>query len=190
VHDASGRTPAPQPDRSDSYLRIVARGPTRPLPAAVTCGVFAIYFLVEAFEPFSVFRLVLGIATAALTVRLANRGTLVASKDGIRWHTVMRTSHWPYEAVDHFELAVRPRTSGPVLRVMRIHLTDGRAQWLGALVEPPEQQDEPHPGPPRRFFPGDLVFNMQPPRPLDEVVVQLNRILYAAREIGDAREAS
>ena len=192
MHDASGRTPAPHKrGRSDSYLRIAARGPTGPLPAAITCGVFAIYFLVEAFEPFSVFRLVLGIATAALTVRLAFRGTLVAFKDGIRWHTVMRTSHWPYEAVDHFELAARPRTSGPLLRVMRIHLTDGRAQWLGALVETPEQQDEPHSGLSRRYFPGGLIsFNRQPPLPLDAVVVQLNRILNAAREIGDAREAS
>ena len=50
-----------------------------------------LYFLVEAFEPFSLFRLFLGIATAALAVRFAIRGTLVAGKDGIEWHTMMRT---------------------------------------------------------------------------------------------------
>lgn len=192
MHDASGRTPAPRErGQSDCYLRIAARGPTGPLPAAVTCGVFAIYFLVEAFEPFSVFRLVLGIATTVLTVRLALRGTLLASTDGIKWHTVMRTSHWPYEAVDHFELAVRPRTSGPALRVMRIHLTNGRAHWLGALVEPPEQQDEARSGLSSRYSSGGLLsFNRRLPLPLDEVVAQLNRILTAARETGDEREAS
>ena len=109
------------------------------MPAAVTSGVFAIYFLVEAFEPFSTFRLLLGIATAALTVRLALRGTLVAGKGGIKWHTVMRTWSWPYSEVGHFELAVRTSASGPAVRVMRIHLKDGHVQWLGALRSSPHR---------------------------------------------------
>jgi hypothetical protein len=138
VQQASGPQPAQERGPSESYLRVTAHGRTGPVPAAVISGVFAIYFLVEAFEPFSTFRLVLGIATAALTVRLALRGTLVASKGGIKWHTVMRTWSWPYPEIDHFELAVRTRASGPAVRVMRVHLRDGRAQWLGALEELPQ----------------------------------------------------
>ena len=109
--------------------------------ATVTCGVFALYFLVEAFEPFSLFRLFLGIATAALAVRLVIRGTLVAGKDGIEWHTMMRTRRWPYEAVSDFDLAVRPgQVPGSAKRVVRIHLVDGRAQWLNGL----EDSDNAH----------------------------------------------
>jgi hypothetical protein len=161
VHQASGPQPAQERGPSESYLRVTARGRTGPVPAAVTSGVFAIYFLAEAFEPFSTFRLVLGIATAALTVRLALRGTLVASRGGVKWHTVMRTWRWPYSEIDHFELAVRTRASGPAVRVMRIHLRDGHAQWLGALEELPESD-------------ASAVA-------LEESVVRLNRMAANAR---------
>ena len=102
------------------------------MPATVTCGVLALYFLVEAFEPFSVFRLALGLATAALTFRLALRTKLSADQDGVVWHTLTRTRHWPYRAIDHFEVA--SRVDGPSessKQVLRIHLADGHAQWLG-----------------------------------------------------------
>ena len=138
MHDASGRTPARSVrGLSESHGRVTVRGRTGPLSAAtVTCGVFALYFLVEAFEPFSLFRLFLGIATAALACRLAIRGTLVAGKDGVEWRTMMRTRRWPYEAVHYFDLAVRPgQGPGTVRRVARIHLTDGRGQWLNGLEE-------------------------------------------------------
>jgi hypothetical protein len=103
--------------------------------------VFALYFLVEAFEPFSLFRLFFGFATAALAVRLSIRGTLFAGKDGIEWHTMMRTRRWPYEAVNDFDLAVRPgQPPGSTKRVVRIHFVDGRAQWLNGLEERPDPQ--------------------------------------------------
>jgi hypothetical protein len=153
--------------------------------------VFSLFFLVEAFEPFSVFRLVLGIATAALTVRLAIRGTLVAGKDCIKWHTVMRTWRWPYSTVDHFELAVRSRASGPQPRVMLIHLTDGRARWLGALQELPGGERDPRPVRlPTSSAGGRLTSLWPPPQPLEEVVSQLNLILTEVHDSRDAREAS
>jgi hypothetical protein len=160
------------------------------LPVAVTCGVFAVYFLVEAFLPFSVFRLALGIATAVLTFRLATRGTLVSAQDGIRWHTVMRTSHWRYSAIDHFELAVRTRASGSQQHMMRIHLRDGRAQWLRALEEPPKVEDEDRSIPSRPDLPGSrLPWYRRPPPNLSEVVAQLNRILTQVHDVEDQREA-
>jgi hypothetical protein len=141
VHQASGRTPAGSPTGpSDTHLNMTVRGRRAgPLSfTTVTSGILALYFLVEAFEPFSAFRLVLGAATAALTVRLAARGTLVASAEGIKWHTMMTTRRWPYSAVSHFDLVVRSgeRSASP-RRVARIHLVDGRAQWLTGLEEPP-----------------------------------------------------
>jgi hypothetical protein len=99
-------------------------------------GLLALYFLVEAFEPFSAFRLVLGLATAALTVRLAANGTLVASEAGVEWRTMTRTRRWPYNAVSYFDLAFRsPANSASSTRVARVHFADGRAQWLNGLEE-------------------------------------------------------
>lgn len=197
MEEASGPEPGPERSPSESYLRVTARGPTGPLPAAVTSGVFAIYFLVEAFEPFSTFRLVLGMATAMLTVRLALRATLVAGRGGIKWRSVMRTWSWPYSAVDHFELAVRTRASGPALRVMRIHLVDGHAQWLAALEEVPAHGSSP--GPSDRDFPGlsgiagipglvglGLLRRGRAPVSLEESVAQLNRMLTATGRRSDA----
>jgi hypothetical protein len=204
VQEASGRTSSPQEGGpSDTYLRVTGRGSTGPVPAAAMSGVFAAYFLVEAFEPFSLFRLVLGIATAALTLRLALSGTLVADKEGIKWHTLMRTWQWPYAAVDHFELAVRsPVPSDPPAQVMLIHLADGRAQWLGALQEPlrpaavdPSRRrpalDRPKPKYPALNHLDGLRFWRRPPaEPLDEVVLRLNRIVTGLHENGKAaREA-
>jgi hypothetical protein len=125
---------------SETHIRVAVRGRTGPLSAAtVTCGVLALYFLAEAFEPFSWFRLFLGIATAALAARLAVRGTLIAGKDVIEWRTMMRTRRWPYESVHDFDLALRPgQAPGSARRVVRIHLVDGRAQWLHGLEERPD----------------------------------------------------
>ena len=77
------------------------------------------YFLVEAFAPFSVFRLGLSLAVAALTVRLAMRSKLVADGDGIEWHTMMRTRRWPYETVSYFDLALRGGESSSSINRVR-----------------------------------------------------------------------
>ncbi len=139
MHDASGRTPAGSVrGLSETHPRLTVRGRAGPLSAsAVTTGLLALFFFVEAFEPFSVFRLLLAIVTAALSVRLAVRGTLVARPEGIEWHTMMRTRHFPYAAVSHFDLAVNPDDSFESFkRVARIHLVDGHAQWLHGLERP------------------------------------------------------
>lgn len=140
MHNASGRTPAgPAGELPDTHLPTTVRGRTGPLSfTTVVTGLLALYFLIESFEPFSAFRLVLGVATAALTIRLAVRGALVVSEAGIEWRTVTRTRRWPYDAVSYFDLAYRsPEHSGSSTRVARVHLVDGRAQWLNGLEEPP-----------------------------------------------------
>jgi hypothetical protein len=139
VHYASGRTPAGSAGQLEGiHARMTVRGRTGPLSfTTVMTGLLALYFLVEAFEPFSAFRLVLGVATAALTVRLAVHGTLVVSEAGIEWRTMTRTRRWPYNAVSYFDLAFRsPVRSASSTRVARVHFADGRAQWLNGLEEP------------------------------------------------------
>jgi hypothetical protein len=138
MHDASGWTPAGSARGSTvPRIHVTVRGRNGPVsPATVLSAGLALYFLVEAFEPFSAFRLVLGIFTAAFTLRLTMRGTLIASPDGIEWRTILRTRRWPYEAVSYFDLALRSGGgSGSSTRVARIHLVDGRAQWLNGLEE-------------------------------------------------------
>jgi hypothetical protein len=138
MHDASGWTPAGSARRSpDPRLHVTVSGHNGPIvPSAVLSAGLALYFLVEAFEPFSAFRLVLGIGMAALTLRLMMRGKLIASPDGIEWRTMLRTRRWPYAMVSFFDLAYRSSEgSGSSTRVARIHLLDGRAQWLNGLEE-------------------------------------------------------
>ncbi len=179
MHYASGRTPAGSMGQlPDNHARMTVRGRSGPVSfTTVMTGLLALYFLVEAFEPFSAFRLVLGVATAALAFRLAVQGTLVASEEGIEWHTVMRTRRWPYDAVSYFDFALRTRDqSGSSTRVARIHLADGRAQWLNGLEEPP---------------PGPSTFLVRPPTwfagstsraDLEEGLDALNRILADLRQ--------
>lgn len=86
MHDASGRTSATSArGLSETHTRVTVRGTGLLSAATVTCGVLSLYFLVEAFEPFSVFRLILGIATATLTLRLAIRGNACRNW---RWNRV------------------------------------------------------------------------------------------------------
>jgi len=138
MHDASGWTPAGSARRSpDPRLHVTVSGRNGPVsPSTVLSAGLALYFLIEAFEPFSAFRLVLGIFVAALTLRLTMRGKLIASPDGIEWRTMLRTRRWPYAMVSYFDLAGRSgEVSGSSTRVARIHLVDGRAQWLNGLEE-------------------------------------------------------
>ncbi|MFZ0664977.1 MAG: hypothetical protein WAM97_04425 [Acidimicrobiales bacterium] len=167
MHNSGSWLPSSQAGELEhESLRIRASGWNGPLPGAIACGLLAAYFLVEAFFPFSVFRLILGLATASIAVLLSRRGTLSASRGEIAWHTVLLTRRWPYSAVDHFEVARRSNEStGSVSRVLRMHLADGKAQWLGALHEPASQ--------------GSLLpvrWRQEQPD-LDEVAEELNRIL-------------
>jgi hypothetical protein len=142
-----------------------------------------LYFLIEAFEPFSAFRLMLGVATTVLTIRLAVRGTLVASAEGIDWYTMLRTRRWPYETVSHFDLAVRTgRRSGSSPRVARIHLFDGRAQWLNGLEEVPES------GPAFGRSPGGRASAASPDN-LETRLEALNKIVAGLRGGRREREA-
>ncbi len=134
MHYASGRTPAGSAGQLEgSHARMTIRGRTGPLSfTTLMTGLLALYFLVEAFEPFSVFRLVLGVATAALTVRLAVHGTLVASEAGVEWRTMTRTRHWPYNAISYFDLAFR---SPAALRVLDACSPDPFCGRTSAMVE-------------------------------------------------------
>jgi hypothetical protein len=138
VHETNRRTSeASAWARQSPYLRVRVGGQTGPLPAAIACGVLALYFFVEGFAPFSIFRLALGILTGWVAVRLGLRTTLRASEDGVSWYTVMRKWQWPYDAIDHFEIARRRISESSSSReVLRIHLSDGRAQWLRGIEEP------------------------------------------------------
>ena len=92
---------------------------------------FAPFFFVEGFFPFSVFRIVLGLVVAMIGIRMAGRFTLLAGPEGVEWRTTAKTRRWPYSSIDHFELARRSgESAGTQAQILRIHLTDGRAQWL------------------------------------------------------------
>ena len=91
MYDARRRTRANSAHGpSETDVRVTVRAPGLLSAGSVICAVLAVYFLIEAFAPFSVFRLLLAIVTATLGVRLAIRGTLIATADGIEWHTMMR----------------------------------------------------------------------------------------------------
>jgi hypothetical protein len=175
VHNSGSWLPASEAgELEQESLRIRASGWNGPLPGAIACGALAAYFEVEAFFPFSVFRLVLGLVTAVVAVLLSRRGTLSASRGEIAWHTVGFTRRWPYSAVDHFEVAMRSNEStGSVSRVLRMHLSDGKAQWLGGLHEPSSETS-----------PLSERWRRQQPD-LDEVADELNRILR--KPVSDAR---
>jgi hypothetical protein len=136
VRDASGWTPAFQAgDRDETYLRVTKRGLSEILPGTLICGGLALYFLIEAFEPFSIFRLLLAVVTAFLTVRLFRSGTIIVAAGQVEWHTILRTRRWSYSDIGHFALGIRtgePDAQG--LRVLRMHMADGRAQWINGLT--------------------------------------------------------
>jgi hypothetical protein len=169
VHEAIRRTPETWAWTTETrYLHVRVRGRTGPVPGAVAAGLFAVYFFVEGFEPFSVFRLVLGLCTGLAAFRLWRRTTLTASPRGITWHTFLRTVRWRYDAVDHFESAMRPARDGGIATALRVHLSDGRVQWLRGL----------------EGRPGALVVYQVPrekPWALEDLVSQLNSILADLR---------
>jgi hypothetical protein len=179
VRDASATTRARSAWASqDRYLDTRARGHTGPVPATVSCGLLAIYFLVEAFEPFSLFRLALGLITSALTFRLALRTKLAAEQEGIVWHTLTRTRRWPYRMIDHFEVANRiDGQSGSSRRVLRVHLADGHAQWLRGL------EDSDGSTPVRFERSGE-------PQTLDQLAARLNGIVEVNQRSARELEAS
>jgi len=188
VQIASRRVPAtPMRDLEETQLRVTANGRNGPLPGTIACGALSVYFLVEAFEPFSLFRLFLGVATAVFGIRMSQRWTLVAGKGHIRWHTVLRTRTWLYAEVDHFEVGLRfEESTGNALRVLRMHLADGTAQWMRGLAEPTR---------------GDSVSNIRDSRllpqrlssvrrlPLEQIAMQLNEIVTDTRTLGAVRQA-
>ena len=139
MHEAIRLTPETWAWTTDNrYLHVRSRGRYGPVPGAITAGVFAVYFFVEGFEPFSVFRLLLGVGTGYVAFRLWRRTNLTADATGITWHRFLRTVRWRYQAVDHFESAWRPaRDGGRSVCALRVHLSDGRAQWLPGLEGPP-----------------------------------------------------
>jgi hypothetical protein len=137
----SASTGAPvAPGAQIRYRRSRRRGEAGPWLAAGCCGLLGVYFFVESFAPFDFLRLVLAVATLALATRLSVAGSIVADNGVVAWRSVLRTRRWPYEAVDRFEVARRPRVLSfapePVKMVLRIHLVDGRAQWLAGIDEP------------------------------------------------------
>jgi hypothetical protein len=124
-------------ESNGSRIRISPRGRNGPLPATVACAVLSVFFFVEAFEPFSVFRLVLGLFTAALGIRVSRRWTLVVDRDEVIWHTVLRTRRWTYAEIEHFEVATRTSSSSDVPEsALRVHLTNRRVLWLRGLEQP------------------------------------------------------
>jgi hypothetical protein len=179
VHETSRRTS----ERSEwagetGNLRVRVSGQSGPLPGAVACGVLAAFFLVEGFAPFSVFRLALAILTGYAAWRLALRTTLIASNQGVTWYTAVRKIQWPYDAIDHFEIAQRrvSESSSP-REVLRIHLSDGRAQWLRGIEDPA----------------GSAVIKHgqgSDPWALAELAEHLNAILGDLKRTTSARKAS
>jgi len=160
------------------YLRVRVSGQSGPLPAAITCGVLALYLFIEAFTPFSVFRLVLALVTGYAGWRLAQRTTLIASGQGVTWCTAVRKLQWRYDAIDHFEIAERRGSESSTPReVLRIHLEDGRAQWLRGIEEPA----------------GSAVIRHgsgSDPWSLAELAENLNAILSDLKSTASARKAS
>jgi hypothetical protein len=139
VYEANRRTPAAS-GRTRDYrvLQVRVSGQSGPAPSAVLCGVLALYFLVEAFAPFSIFRLCLAGAAGFLTFRLALRTRLVAGTEGITWCSAVRTSGWRYGVIDHFEVANRSDSlQASTKRALRAHLVGGRAQWLRGFESQP-----------------------------------------------------
>jgi hypothetical protein len=132
VYEASRRTPAASGRTRDfRVLQVRLSGQSGPVPSALVSGFFALYFLVEAFAPFSVFRLCLAAAAGLLTFRLALRTRLVAGDQGITWCSTVRTSGWRYGVIDHFEVANRSDSlQAETRRALRAHIVGGRAQWL------------------------------------------------------------
>lgn len=131
---------SPASDAQIGYRRRRRRGEAGPWLATCCVGLLGIFFLVEAFAPFSLLRLVLAMATLALAARLWMCDTIFAGHGVVVWRSIIRTRRWPYEAVDRFEVATRPKVFSavpePAKTVLRIHLTDGRLQWLAGLEEP------------------------------------------------------
>ncbi len=160
------------------YLRVRVGGQGGPLPTAVACGVLALYFFVEAFAPFSLFRLALALLTGYAAWRLAQRTTLIASDQGITWYTTVRKLQWPYNAIDHFEIAERRGSESSSPReVLRIHLSDGRAQWLRGIEEPAGSAVMKHSPGSDRWSVAELADN-------------LNAILSDLKRTTSARKAS
>jgi hypothetical protein len=160
------------------YLRVRVSGQSGPLPAAFTCGVLALYFVIEAFSPFSIFRLALALVTGYAGWRLAQRTTLIASGQGVTWYTAVRKLQWPYQSIDHFEIAERRSSESSSPReVLRIHLKDGRAQWLRGIEEPAGSAVIKH------GSASDLWS-------LEELAGNLNAILSDLKRTTSARKAS
>lgn len=169
----------PAAQAGEERLTIKASGWNGPLPGAIACGVLGAYFLAEAFLPLSVFRLLLGLAFELLAVRMWRRSRLVLSDDHVEWHTMLRTWRWPTAAVDHFEVATRrTNASAPPVRALRMHLCDGRAQWLRGLEETRSPSDS--------LIPERWRF-AQPD--LDEVVGVLNELVQKPHHQSRQREA-
>jgi len=198
VRDASVRTPANEAgELYELRLRITARGPKEILPGTIICLALAVYLLVEAFEPFSVFRLALAIAIALLAIRMAKCWTLAVGDGHIEWHTALRTRRWLYSEVDRFELAVRSSGSeATAVRVLRMHMANGRAQWMNRLQEPASPDiagGSVHAT--QSYWPDSrwaTISDLWPPQyeaALDDVVAQLNSVVTDVGKHRAVREA-